>query len=76
MKTDKNKIAELKKLAYDYVYNVTRRNFFSANNDFENRNYHEDEANRIKRQLNLFVTKSLITSGDLIMLIQNTTVTN
>jgi len=38
MKTQNTKIKELAK---DYVYHVTRRNYYSANNDSENRNHKE-----------------------------------
>jgi len=74
MRTEKTKTAELKKLAYDYVYHVTRRNFYSANNDFENRNYHENQINTVKNQINKIIESNLVTKDEMIFLIHNTAV--
>ena len=76
MTTNQIQIAELKKLASDYVYNVTRRNYCSINNDFENRNHHENQINVIKVQINKVIEAGLITLDEMTNLIHNTTVQN
>ena len=73
MKTQNTKIKELAK---DYVYHVTRRNYYSANNDSENRNHHEDQINRVKNQINEVIEKGLVTKEEMTFLIHNTTVAN